>query len=323
VFTGSTNGTLRAFVMNPSDGSLEAAGSAETGNGLDFIALGPDQRTLFISRDTSLAAYTYDPGSGTFTAGAEVQTEGGGTYVNVDPTGAYVFVASYNEGLLSFFSYDTADGFSEAQTFEPGMNAHQVRIDAAGRHVYVPCLGSNHVAQYDLDPTSGVLSATAAATVPSNGGPRHMIFHPSQPVAYVLTENTSQVHVYDVDETSGSLTLRADQSAFTAEDEMRHWSSDIQITPDGSYVYAVNRDAPEVVRFEVQADQSLVRSGSDSLGSVVRAFAVDPAGAYLQIGGEDGNLVAYRIDPDTGSLSETSNVPGLGDIHNTIIRYLE
>ena len=54
-----------------------------------------------------------------------------------------------------------------------------------------------------------------------------------------------------------------------------------------------------------------------------RAFAVDPRGAYLQIGGEDGNLVAYRIDPATGSLSETSSAPGLGDIHNTIIRYLE
>src|SRR5688572_26578693 len=106
VFTGSTNGTLRAFVMNPSNGSLEAAGSAETGDGLDFIALGPDQRTLFVSRDNGLAAYTYEPGSETFTAGDTVEMEGGGTYVNVDPTGAYVFVASYNEGLLSFFNYD-------------------------------------------------------------------------------------------------------------------------------------------------------------------------------------------------------------------------
>lgn len=322
MFAGSTDGTLRAFVMDPSDGSLEAAGSAETGNGLDFIALGPDQRTLFISRDKSLAAYTYDPESQTFTPGEEVETAGGGTYVNVDPTGGYVFVASYNEGLLSFFHYDGA-GFSDAQTFEPGMNAHQVRVDKSGRHVYVPCLGSDHVAQYDLDPASGALSENATATVASNGGPRHMIFHPSEPVAYVLSENSSQVHVYDIDETSGSLTLRADQSVYTAEDEMRHWSSDIQVTPDGSYVYAVNRDEPEVVRFEVQADQSLVRSGSDSLGSVVRAFAVDPGSAYLQIGGEDGNLVAYRIDPATGSLTETSSVPGLGDIRNTIIRYLE
>ena len=323
VFTGSTNGSLRAFVMDPSDGSLTAAGSAETGQGLDFIALGPDNRTLFVARDSSLAAYSYDPTSESFTPKDEIETDGGGTYVNVDPTGGYVFVASYNEGLLSFFSYDSDAGFGDAATFGPGMNAHQVRVDASGRHVYVPCLGSNHVAQYDLDPGAGTLTESGAAPAAANGGPRHMTFHPSAPVAYVLTENSSQIHVYDVNEASGTLELRTDASSYTAEDEMRHWSSDIQITPDGSYVYAVNRDSPEIVRFQVREDHSLERLGSDELGAVVRAFAVDPAGGYLQIGGDDGNLVAYRIDPTSGSLSETANVPGLGDIHVSIVRYLE
>jgi len=322
VFTGSTDGSLRAFVMDPSDGSLTAAGSEQTGQGLDFVALGPDNRTLFIARESTLAAYTYDPASQSFSAGDETDTDGGGTYVNVDPSGGFVFVASYNEGLLSFFSYDEQSGFSGGETFEPGMNAHQVRIDAPGQHVYVPCLGEDHVAQYDLDASAGTLVESATATAPADGGPRHMVFHPSAPVAYVLSENSSEIHVYDLAE-NGALEPRADQSVYTAEDEQRHWSSDIQITPDGNSVYAVNRDAPEIVRFDVQADQSLVRASSDDLGAVVRAFAVDPAGGYLQVGGDDGNLVAYRIDPETGSLTETSSTPGLGDIHATIIRYLE
>jgi len=308
--------------MDPSDGSLAAAGSAETGQGLDFIALGPDNRTLFVARESTLAAYTYDAASESFAAGDEIDTDGGGTYVNVDPTGGFVFVASYNEGLLSFFGYDEQEGFSGGETFAPGMNAHQVRIDAEGSHVYVPCLGEDHVAQYDLDAAAGTLVESPAATAPANGGPRHMIFHPSAPVAYVLTENSSEVHVYDVSE-SGALEPRADQSVYTAEDEMRHWSSDIQITPDGNTVYAVNRDAPEIVRFEVQPDHSLMRAGSDELGAVVRSFAMDPAGGYLQVGGDDGTLVAYRIDAETGILTEASNTPGLGDIHATIIRYLE
>lgn len=323
VFTGSTNGSLRAFVMDPSDGSLEAAGTAETGQGLDFIALGPDNRTLFIARESTLAAYTYDPGDETFTPGDEIETDGGGTYANVDPTGSFVFVASYNEGLLSFFGYDSQAGFSDGETVAAGMNAHQVRIGADGRHVYVPCLGEDYVAQYDFDPESGALTESATAAAPAAGGPRHMTFHPSAPVAYVLTENSSQIHVYDVDDANGSLELRAGASVYTSDDEMRHWSSDIQITPDGSTVYAVNRDEPEIVRFEVAEDHSLVRLGSDDLSAVVRAFAVDPAGGYLQIGDADGNLVAYRIDAEGGSLSETARVPGLGDIHATIIRYLE
>lgn len=323
VFAGSTDGSLRAFVMDPSDGSLEAAGTTETGQGLDFIALGPDDRTLFIARESSLAAYTYDAESEAFTPSGETETAGSGTYVSVDPTGGYVFVASYNEGLLSFFGYDSQAGFSDGETVSAGTNAHQVRMDAAGRHIYVPCLGENYVAQYDFDASSGALTESAAAAAPADGGPRHMTFHPTARVAYVLTENSSQIHVYDVNESSGALELRADASVYTADDEMRHWSSDIQITPDGSIVYAINRDEPELVRFEVAADHSLERLGSDDLPAVVRAFAVDPAGDYLQIGGADGNLVAYRIDPGDGSLTETARVSGLGDIHTTIIRYLE
>jgi 6-phosphogluconolactonase (cycloisomerase 2 family) len=77
------------------------------------------------------------------------------------------------------------------------------------------------------------------------------------------------------------------------------------------------------VRFEVTADRSLVRLGSDGLAAVVRAFAVDPKGEYLQIGGANGSLVAYRIDPENGSLIETASEAGLGDLHATVIRYLE
>lgn len=323
VFTGSTDGVLRVFVMDPSDGSLAAAGAAETGEGLDFIALGPDGRTLFIARQSSLSAYTYDRSSETFTPGDTTETQGGGTYVNVDPTGGYVFVASYNEGLLSFFGYDSAAGFSDGETVAAGMNAHQVRLDPSGRHVHVPCLGENYVAHYDFDPASGALTESSVPTAPAGGGPRHMVFHPAAPIAYVLTENSSQIHVYDVNETSGALEPRPDASVYTHDDEMRHWSSDIQVTPDGRFVYAVNRDEPEIVRFEVTADRSLVRLGSDDLAAVVRAFAVDPKGGYLQVGGANGDLVAYRIDPENGSLSETASQSGLGDIHATVIRYLE
>lgn len=323
VFVGSTNGSLRAFTMNPDDGSLEAAGEENTGNGLDFIALGPDRRTVFISRSSSLAAYSYDPSAESFTSIDEINVSGGGTYVAVDPTGGTVLVASYNEGLLSLFNYDAAGGFSAGPTFQPGMNAHQVRIDRAGEHVYVPCLGSNHIAQYDLDPGVGSLTAQATPTVAAAGGPRHMVLHPTAPVAYQLTENSSQIHVFDVNPSTGSLEPRPSDSVFTADDAMYHWSSDVQITPDGRFLYAVNRDEPEVVRYEVQADQSLMRLGADPLSSVVRSFGMDPAGGYLQIGGEDGNLVGYRIDSDTGSLTQTASQPGLGNIHTTVIAYLE
>jgi 6-phosphogluconolactonase len=323
VFTGSTNGMLRAFSMNASDGSLTPAGSIQTPDGLDYVALGPDDRTFFVSRDSGIAAYVYDRAAQSFSAGDDAATAGGGTFVAVDPAGQRVLVAHYSEGQLSLLPYSAGSGFGALTALTPGENAHQVRLDSSGRHVYVPCLGSDHIALYDLDPALGTLSPAQPPTVAALGGPRHMDFHPLAPIAYVLTENSSELHVYDINGTSGALSLRPGDSVYTSEDEEYHWSSDVHVTPDGRFLYATNREPPEIVIFSIAADASLERVTAEPLDGVARAFAIDPAGRYLQIGDEDGQLLTLRIDASTGALSRTASTPNLGDVHTTIVRYLE
>jgi 6-phosphogluconolactonase len=323
VFTGSTDGMLRAFVMDASDGSLTPAGSIQTPDGLDFVALAPDDRTFFVARDSSIAAYVYDRAGQSFTTAGSAGTAGGGTFVAVDRAGQHVFVAHYAEGRLSHLPYSASSGFGALTELSPGANAHQARVAASGRHVYVPCLGSDHIAVYDLDPALGTLSPAQPPTAAALGGPRHMDFHPLASIAYVLTENSSELHVYDVDGTSGALALRAGDSVYTSDDEEYHWSSDVHVTPDGRFLYATNRDPAEVVRFEIAADGSLERLGAEPLDGVVRAFAMDPAGRFLQLGDEDGNLLALRIDAASGALTRAASTSNLGNVHTTLLRYLE
>jgi 6-phosphogluconolactonase len=317
VFVGSTDGMLRAYVMNEADGSLQEAGTEDAGS-LDFFTVGPDGTTVFVSAGSSVSAYAYDRGDQSFSLIDEASTSGGGTHVTVDPTGGYVFVAHYNEGALSFHSFSSADGFGPEQAFSPGDNAHQARVDASGTHVYVPCLGSNHVAQYSLD--GGSLTALTPATVTAAGGPRHFDFHPSQPVAYVVAELTSEVHVFDVG-ASGLLTPRGGASVFTHADEQYHWSSDIKVTPDGAHLYAVNRDPSEIVLFSIGSDQNATRVSSAALGGPVRSFAMDPKGKYLQVGGDDGVLRSFAIGAE-GSLTPGPQTTNLGNIRNAEIHYL-
>src|SRR5687767_11962243 len=61
VIVGSTDGMLRAFAMDERDGSVSPAGSVDGPEGLEFIALGPDDRTVFATRDSAITAYVYDP----------------------------------------------------------------------------------------------------------------------------------------------------------------------------------------------------------------------------------------------------------------------
>jgi 6-phosphogluconolactonase len=196
-----------------------------------------------------------------------------------------------------------------------------VRIDGAGTGIYVPCLGSNHVAHYLLDAAAGSLAPAGIPTTTASGGPRHMVFHPSGKAAYVLAELSSRIHVYNVNAATGSLEARPDDTVLT-NDDGDNWSSDIKITPDGKFVYAVNRDPNEIVSFAVQADQSLMRLLALPLTGTVRSFAMDPQGKFLQIGGSDGLLSAYSINQETGALSAGTTVNNLGNIHNTEIHYL-
>lgn len=323
VFAGSTNGMLRAFRMDARDGSLTPAGAIQTPDGLDFIALGPDDRTFFVSRDDAVAAYVYDRAAQSFAAASESSTAGRGTFVAIAPAGQSVFVAHYSEGQLSVLPYASSSGFGALTALTPGENAHQVRIGPSGRRVYVPCLGSDHIAIYDFDPVLGALSPAQPPTAAALGGPRHLDFHPLAPIVYVLTEVSSQLHVYDLDTETGALSLRPGDSVYTAEDEEYHWSSDVHVTPDGRFAYATNRDPSEIVIFAIAADGSLERLRAEPLDGVVRAFAMDPAGRYLQVGDEDGQLIAFRIDATTGALTRTASTSNLGNVHATILRYLD
>jgi 6-phosphogluconolactonase len=320
VLVGSAEGRLSLWSLDPSDGSLRSIADTRLAGGLDFMCLGRDERTLFVSRAKSVAAYDCELGSGTLSLRSEASTQRKGTHVTVDPSGRYVFVAHYHDAALSFLTYSPDTGFGPVERFSPGDNAHQTRVDAAGRHVYVPCLGSDHIAEYDLDPEQGTLRPAPRPSAPAPGGPRHMDFHPSAPVAYVLTEKSSELHVFDIQPATGALVRRPLASVPTAADARYHWSSDVHLTPDGKYLLAANRQPSELVSFQVQSDYGLLRLGAEPLLGPVRAFALDPSGRHVQVGGEDGALLNYCIETADGRLRKTACRSDLGKIRAILVR---
>ena len=321
VFIGTTEGQLRAYEMNTSDGSLTPAGS-QAAPGLDFMTVDATTHIAFVSGNNQLSAYKYNPAGKSFSPiGSKASTQG--THVAVHPNGKYVFVAGYNPGEMFFHTFSEQAGFGAGQSYSPGANAHSVRIAPSGTAVYVPCLGSDHVALYTLDPVNGVLTSNGTASVDADSGPRHMDFHPTANVAYVLAELSSQIYVFDINVQTGGLQARPTDTIFTSDDHMFHQSSDIRVTPDGAHVYAVNRQPSEIVRFKVEANFSLTKLGADSLSGEVRAFGVDKSGKFLQVGSKDGKLVAFMINAETGALSPTATLDGLGKINVTEVHYLE
>jgi 6-phosphogluconolactonase len=138
----------------------------------------------------------------------------------------------------------------------------------------------------------------------SGVGPRHLTFHPFLNVMYVVNELASSVTAYRLDPDSGLLTEFQELSSVPADYEGRLWSADIEVTPNGKFLYASNRAIDTLAGYEVnQETGELALIGFTDTEQTPRDFGVDPTGRFLYAGGQDSNkLAAFRIDPDTGAL---------------------
>ncbi len=82
--------------------------------------------------------------------------------------------------------------------------------DPAGRFLFVPCLGSDHVAVYRIDAETGRLTPNEPATVAlaRKAGPRHLAFHPNGRFAYVINELDSTLTRFAYDPARGLVSRR-------------------------------------------------------------------------------------------------------------------
>jgi 6-phosphogluconolactonase len=172
--------------------------------------------------------------------------------------------------------------------------------------VFVPHTGPDVIFQFTLDAKTGRLSAgdPAKLTTPKGTGPRHLVFHPTGPVAYVANEQGGSVTAYALDTRAG--TLRALQTAPTLPKDFRGTNAcaEIRVHPSGKFLYVSNRGHDSIAAFALDGDGKLRPLGQTATEKTPRSFDLDPSGKYLFAAGESsGKLAAYRIDPDSGRLT--------------------
>jgi len=91
--------------------------------------------------------------------------------------------------------------------------------------------------------------------------------------------------------------------------------ADLQITPDGRFLYGSNRGHDSLAINEVDAATGrLTPVGHQSTqGSTPRSFAIDPAGRFVLAANQNGDsIVVFRIDAGTGKLAATGEPAAVG-----------
>jgi 6-phosphogluconolactonase len=288
-------GAITAMKLTIGTGKLVKETNQTLTGSLQFVAFHPKSDWLYLLNQNRVEAYRIpaSPGGKFALLGSQALNERA-THLTLDATGKYVFAVSYKGNQLAMFPIGSNGAPIKAVFTKGGVNnktfcvkAHQVRVHPNNRFVYVPCLGSNHTQVFSFDATKGTLALKQTVKVQNGAGPRHLDFHPTKPYLYLLNELTSTVFVYQVNTTTGKLTRQQTLSNLPQGSALSgSKSSDIRVSADGAYAFAVNREPlNNIALYAIQGTGKLKSLGHVSTGGVhARTLAVGPQGRFLYVG---------------------------------------
>ncbi|ONI71055.1 hypothetical protein ALI144C_51855 [Actinosynnema sp. ALI-1.44] len=279
----------------------------------------PDPSWFAYSRDGRVVYTTIEtnPGKVTALSIADPQRPRVLNSVNVNgagPThatvhGKYLLTANYTSGSVSVLSLQ-ADGKVGrvtdvvTHTGSRAAHAHQVVSDPSGRWIVAVDLGTDSVYVYGID-NAGKLKLNQQLPLAAGLGPRHLTFHPNGRFAYVLGELRSEVTVLAWDAAAGKFTAGQVISTLGGATPPENYPGEIQISPDGRFVYATNRGHDSLAQFTVcETGKTLTFvSTTPTGGSWPRHFTFDPAGTRVYVSNQRaGTINVLPRDPRTGTL---------------------
>lgn len=237
-------------------------------------------------------------------------------FVNSQPSGGslpchlstgpdWVAVANYGSGTVGLFPTDSDDGrllpmADSRQHRGDGPNAsrqesaHAHEVYALGSTLVVPDLGTDKIHRYSVE--NHRLRDDGHATLPPGSGPRHVEMHPSLPLLYVLNELGNTVDVLswpDLGAVQRINTLPGDFSAAST-------TAELQLAPDGRWLYASNRGHDSIVSFAIDPDGRLHSpQWVPTRGEHPRYFRLDPSNNedwLIVLNQDSDNVVVYRLD---------------------------
>jgi 6-phosphogluconolactonase (cycloisomerase 2 family) len=213
---------------------------------------------------------------------------------------------------------------------QPFAKPHYNGLDSAGRFVVVPDKGVDQVFVLRLD--DGQLLLHSSCKSREGAGPRHMVFHPTQPFAYVVNELNATLTGYHWDNASGTLTpfqtLPTQMDSVVGDSR----SAAIQINRQGSTLYVSNRghagsETDSISVFQVREDEEnkgrvSLRQSIAPQGQTPRFLTLSPDERFLFALNEDSDcVVRFTVNDQTGELSAPLVVAQTGSPVCLVFKY--
>ena len=304
-----------------------------------WLTLSRDQTRLFVVNENGkgqadvvgrASSVAIDPKTNALTLINQVKTLGEEpTHSSLSADGRYLFVANYGvhadpggslavlpinaEGQLQSVTQMSSHPASRVNP-ERQMSAHVHSVVSSpdGKFVYASDLGADKVFVYRYDPAANpdhplVAADPAFVELPAGSGPRHLLFSGDGKHAYLTTEMSAQVFVFDYD--NGRLKQRQALELAHGMPAQNRTAGALHASQDGKFLYVSNRGkANEILVFAINPGNGelteIQRRSVD--GDHPREFALSPNGKFLLIANQMSNaIVVLERDPETGTLGKT------------------
>ena len=288
----------------------------------------------------AVTAFSIDAASGKLTQINRVKTNGlAPAHMLVDPKGKWAIVGNYGNGpgsegtSIAVFAL-SADGrladtpaalvphVAKPKRLDPAgppprngnpptSHPHCVLLSPDSRFLLVAEKGFDEIVVYRFDAATGELTPNTVPAVEATkfgAAPRHLAFGKNGRFLYVCYEAGRAVATYAYDAGKGALSPLDTQSTLPPDAPQTGSCAEIEVHPDGSYLYVSNRGHNSLALFTIdQTKGTLTFKDTFPVGGTPRNFKIDPTGNYLFAEGQNTGLtVVFKIDRPTGMLTKTS-----------------
>ena len=339
-YTGGTTNSkgIYAFRFDEKTGALTPLGLKAETRSPSFLAASPDGKVLHAVNEIhdyngttagSITSYTVDAKTATLTP-LGVESTGGSDpcHVQCDRTGKVVAVANYSGGNFAVLPIGPGGkpgastallggtGSGPDKQRQQGPHAHEVVFDPSNRYLLEADLGLDKILVYRFDAASGKVTPNdppSVSLVPGSG-PRHLAFHPNGKFVFTINEMASTITTLTWDGAKGALAMQGSQSTLPEGFKGNSSTAEIQVHPNGRFLYGSNRGHDSIAVFSIAADGTLKAVEHESTrGKTPRHFTLDPSGRWLIAGNQgSGTLSVFAVDQSTGALTPTGGLAEVG-----------
>jgi len=325
-FASGEKAGIHSFSFDSEKGTLKPLKRAMGVQNPFFIALSPDRRFLysideFGGKDNFVAAFAIEGREGHLRPLNRQNTRGTAScFIEVDPTGKSVLIANYSSGNVSAFPVQSDGSLGEAASFfqhsgsstnpqrQKGPSAHCFVVSPDGRHALAADLGIDKIMIYTLDAASAKLVPNIVqpfANLTPGSGPRHLTFHPSGKLVYVINELANTIAVFDWNPSDGTLKEKQTITTLPKDFNGKSYTADLKITPDGKHLYGTNRGHDSLASYRIARDGTLTLLAIEpSGGKGPQNLLITPDGRWLLCANMPGNnVVVFQIDTATGAIT--------------------